>query len=76
MSENTTAAVLTGSTGNAVQDSAIRGSYIAALNAGATLALLGFGASDAVQVATLTITGFVSLSTFGLWDRVYRRYLA
>ena len=64
------AAVLTGSTGNAVQDSAIRGSYIGALNAGATLALLGFGASDAVTIAVMTIVGFLSLSTFGLYDKL------
>lgn len=77
MPENKSAtAVLTGSTGNSLQDAGIRGGYIAALNAGATLLCLGLGASDAVTVSVLTITGFLSLATFGLFDRVYRRYLA
>lgn len=71
-----TGAVLTGSTGNAVQDSAIRGSYIGALNAAAALALMAFSASDAVTVAVMAIVGFLSLATWGLFDRVYRRYLA
>ena len=68
--------VLTGSTGNPIQDAGIRGSYIAALNALATLACLGLGASDAVTVSVLTIVGFVSLASWGLFDKVYQRYLA
>lgn len=74
--KDSTATVLTGSTGNSLQDAGVRGLYAGAVNAIAFIFCWAVNTPDPVTLAIMSIVAFVSFMTGGLVDRLYRKYLS